>query len=74
MIPGGRSLQRYTDTGTTQLAIDRISRPMLPQVVLYRSTLRRRSPKSLPLNSFADPHPLTPVPSILYKKYGGERD
>jgi hypothetical protein len=43
--------------------------------VTFRPTLRRSSllpsPKSLPLNSFADPHPLTPVPSILYKKHGG---
>src|SRR6266852_1177352 len=48
---------------------------MLPWVVIIRSTLRRRSllssPKSLPLNSFADPHPLTPVFSIFYKKHGG---
>ncbi len=44
---------------------------MLPWVVLCHSTLRRRSPKSLTLNSFANPHPLTPVPSILYKKHGG---
>src|SRR5258708_35630267 len=44
---------------------------MLSWVVIIRSTLRRRSPKSLPLNSFADPHPLTPVPSILYNKHGG---
>ena len=28
------------------------------------------SSKSLPFNSFADPHPLTPVPSILYKNMG----
>ena len=35
-------------------------------------TFRRSDdPKSFPLNSFADPHPLTPVPSILYKKHGG---
>ncbi len=26
---------------------------------------------SFPLNSFADPHPLTPVASIFYKKGGG---
>src|SRR6266446_8289436 len=44
---------------------------MLFCVVIIRSTLRRRSPKSLPLNPFADPHPLTPVPSIPYKKHGG---
>jgi hypothetical protein len=29
------------------------------------------SPKSLPLNSFADPHPLTQVSSILYKNVVG---
>jgi hypothetical protein len=29
-------------------------------------------PKSFPLNSFADPHPLTPVASILYKNSGGQ--
>jgi len=29
------------------------------------------SPKSFPLNSFADPHLLTPVTSILYRKHGG---
>jgi hypothetical protein len=49
---------------------------MLSWLVIIRSTLRRLSllpsPKSLPLNSFADPHPLTPVPSIFYKKGGGE--
>jgi hypothetical protein len=33
---------------------------------------RSDAPKSLRLNSFADPHPLTTVPSILYKKGGGE--
>jgi hypothetical protein len=30
-------------------------------------------PNSLPLNLFADPHPLTPVASIFYKKGGGGR-
>ena len=48
---------------------------MLAWVVTFRPTLRRSSllpfPKSLPLNSLDDPHPLTPVPSILYKKHGG---
>jgi hypothetical protein len=29
------------------------------------------SPNSFTLNPFADPHPLTPVASILYKKHGG---
>src|SRR5467141_1527773 len=43
---------------------------MLAWVVTFRSTLRRTG-KSLPLNSFADPHPLNPVPSILYKNIGG---
>ncbi len=28
------------------------------------------TPKSFPLNSFADPHPLTPVASIFYKNIG----
>jgi len=28
--------------------------------------------KSFPLNSFVDPHPLTPVASILYKNMGGQ--
>ena len=43
---------------------------MLAWVVICRSTLRRTR-KSLPLNLFADPHPLNPVPSILYKNIGG---
>src|SRR5713101_9978692 len=30
------------------------------------------APKSFPLNSFADPHPLSPVASILYKNIGGQ--
>jgi hypothetical protein len=34
-------------------------------------TLQRFRNKSLPLNSFADPHPLTKVPSILYKNVVG---
>jgi hypothetical protein len=29
-------------------------------------------PKSFPFNPFADPHPLTPVASILLRKHGGE--
>ena len=36
---------------------------------LYRSAC---APNSLPLNLFADPHPLTPVASIFYKNGGGE--
>ncbi len=31
----------------------------------------RLDPKSLPLNPFTDPHPLTPVGSILYKNKAG---
>jgi len=38
--------------------------------VTCRSTLRRTR-KSFPFNSFADPHPLNPVPSTLYKNIGG---
>src|SRR5260370_1437584 len=48
---------------------------MLTWVVIFRRTLRRSSllpsRKSLPLNSFAGPHPLSAVPSILYKRHGG---
>jgi hypothetical protein len=48
---------------------------MLAWVVTFRPIFRRSSllasPKSLPVNSFADPHPLTPVASILYEKQGG---
>src|SRR6266446_3030007 len=36
---------------------------------LYRSAC---APNSLPLNLFADPHPLTPVASIFYKNGRGE--
>src|SRR5712692_6961191 len=39
-----------------------------PKPNLDRSACARNS---LPLNLFADPHPLTPVPSIFYKKGGG---
>jgi hypothetical protein len=49
---------------------------MLEWVVTFRPALRRgcllHSPKSLRLNLFADPHSLTPFPSIFYKKGGGE--
>src|SRR5260370_8065388 len=48
---------------------------MLSRVVIFRLPLLRSSVltsrKSLPLNSFADPHPLNPVPPILYKRHGG---
>src|SRR5712664_2611344 len=38
---------------------------------LPRLPLPLHRPKSFPLNVFADPHPLNPVPSILYKNIGG---
>ncbi len=28
--------------------------------------------KSFPLYLFADPHPLTPIPSVLYRSSGGQ--
>ena len=37
-----------------------------------RTFRRANAPKSLPLNLFADPHPLTPVSSIFYKNIGGK--
>jgi len=51
MIPGGRSLQRCTDTGTTQLAIDRISASYYHGLCFVA-----------PLSADA---PLSPYPSIL---------
>src|SRR5712664_951123 len=50
---------------------------MLACVVVYRRHGRQASPfpvllpNSFPLNSFADPHPLNPVASILYENMGG---
>jgi hypothetical protein len=45
----------------------------IPDVSSGRSSLSTTStPKSFPLNSFADPHPLNPVHSILYKNIGGQ--
>ena len=52
---------------------------MIPLVVIFSFDPRPAAPcrlapcpdKSLPLNSFADPHPLNPVLSILYEKGGG---
>ena len=50
---------------------------MLACVVIYRRHGRQASPfpvllpNSFPLNSFADPHPLNPVASILYENMGG---
>jgi hypothetical protein len=51
----------------------------LPCVGVYAKENRRASghsfpssTNSLPLNLFADPHPLTPVASIFYKKGGGQ--
>ena len=47
-----------------------------PRLVLAFPALRtvplpHYLPNSFPLNPFADPHPLTPVASILYKNTGG---
>jgi hypothetical protein len=57
-----------------------IYRQHLPDSAPISSTLRTQglcvrfiSPKSLPHNLFADPHPLTPIASIFYKKGGGGR-
>src|SRR5712692_7930654 len=50
---------------------------MLAWVVIYRRHGRQASPfpvllpNFFPLNSFADPHPLNPVASILYENMGG---
>src|SRR5713226_6598796 len=45
-------------------SLDSFSRPT--------PTPRPPSPKSHGINVFADPHPLTPVASILYKNIGGQ--
>src|SRR5260370_9862686 len=37
-----------------------------------RDVLASFTPKSLPLNSFADPHPVNPYATILYKNIGGQ--
>ena len=52
---------------------------MIPLVVIFSFDPRRARPcrhapcpdKSLPLNLFADPHPLNPYATIFYKKGGG---
>jgi len=49
----------------------------LPALLLNVQTCQRShvltsfAPNSFPLNLFADPHPLTPVPSIFYENSGG---
>jgi len=46
-------------------------RPSLDSFSRPTPTPRHPSPKSHGINSFADPHPLNPVASILYKNSGG---
>ncbi len=41
------------------------------QTFRHSNVLTTFTPNSFPLNSLADPHPLNPVASILYKKGGG---
>src|SRR6266567_7238888 len=45
-----------------------------PSSSMYFCRLTHFYSKSLPLNLFADPHSLTPVASIFYKKAGGRGD
>ena len=49
----------------------RHSTPMSSSQRLLVTLISRLSPKSLPHNLFADPHPLNPIASIFYKKGGG---
>ena len=51
----------------------RHSTPISSSQRLCVSLISPLSPKSLPHNLFADPHPLTPIASIFYKKGGGRR-
>ena len=51
----------------------RHSTPISSSKRLCVRLISRLSPKSLPHNLFADPHPLTPIASIFYKKGGGRR-
>src|SRR5882762_3649348 len=46
-------------------------RQVFPSSNLSALRLPHYPPKSFPLNSFADPHPLNPVASIFYKNIGG---
>src|SRR5712664_2138346 len=48
------------------------SRPSLDSFSRPTPTPRHPSPKSHGIKSFADPHPLNPVASILYKNSGGK--
>ncbi len=47
-------------------------RQFFPSSNLSALPLPHYPPKSLPLNLFADPHPLNPVVPIFYKNMGGE--
>jgi hypothetical protein len=49
----------------------RSSRPGNVQTCQRSNLLTSFTPKSLPLNLFADPHPLNPYATIFYKKGGG---
>jgi hypothetical protein len=49
----------------------RLDPPIAPHRATPISLAAPRSAKSLPLNPFADPHPLTPIASIFYKNIGG---
>jgi len=51
--------------------VDRQPRPLAFFLGLA-PTPCQSSPNSFGVNPFADPHPLTPMPSIFYKKGGGE--
>ncbi len=48
------------------------SNPLHGSRIHLRDVLTSFTPKSLPHNPFADPHPLNPVTSILYKNSGGQ--
>jgi hypothetical protein len=51
--------------------VESYPRPVFPLVDLSAVPLPHYPRKSFPVISFADPHPLTPVMSILYEKGGG---
>jgi hypothetical protein len=51
----------------------RHSTPISSSQRLCVRLISRLSLKSLPHNLFADPHPVTPIASIFYKKSGGRR-
>jgi hypothetical protein len=47
-------------------------KPNSHEIISFTSYASLTSSKSLPVNLFADPHPLNPVPSIFYKNIGGQ--